>query len=257
MKDSFVLYTADIRHISLLDIEQRGILFTAIMQYAAEQEPPPMDAVTQMAFSFISDKMDRDNEKYQRTIEARREAGKLGGRPKGKASGEEEGEAKKANGFLKKQTEAKKHDSDNDHVNVSVSDNKKYTVRFEDIYGAYPRKKEKAKAYKAYSARLKDGFSEDELSTAVKRYARECDVMKTPECFIKHPATFFGPETPFCDYLKADYKEPTVKRQKGFADNKFNNFDQRDTDYDALALKGVKDWIRQGEQQAETEEHDT
>ena len=75
-------------------------------------------------------------------------------------------------------------------------------MRFEQIWKAYPRKKEKAAAYKVYKARLSDGFSEDELETAVKRYADECKKLHTEERYIKHAATFLGPNTPFVDYLK-------------------------------------------------------
>ncbi len=75
-------------------------------------------------------------------------------------------------------------------------------VGFEQLWQAYPRKKEKAAAYKAYKARLSDGFSEDELETAVKRYAAECGRLHTEERYIKHAATFFGPNTPFADYLQ-------------------------------------------------------
>ena len=204
MRDSFVMYTANIDQILLLNMEQRGNLFTAIMLYAADKELPQMDGMTQMAFSFIKAQLDRDNQKYQKMIESRREAGKLGGRPKGSASFDKSSESKKANGFFEKQTEAKKHDNVNDNVN----DKKNYCVRFEQMWQAYPRKKEKAAAYKAYKARLSDGFSEDELETAVKRYADDCKSMHTEERYIKHAATFFGPNTPFADYLKGDINGP-------------------------------------------------
>ena len=69
------------------------------------------------------------------------------------------------------------------------------------------RKKEKAKAYRCYKARLADGFSEDELETAVKRYADECKINHTEEKYIKLGATFLGPNTPFTDYL-GDWKPP-------------------------------------------------
>lgn len=72
MRDSFVMYTANIDQISLLNMEQRGNLFTAIMLYAADKELPQMDGMTQMAFSFIKAQLDRDNQKYQKMIESRR-----------------------------------------------------------------------------------------------------------------------------------------------------------------------------------------
>ena len=211
MRDSFLMYTANMHQISLLTMEQRGVLFTAIMYYAAGQPVPEMDGMTQMAFSFIKAQMDRDNEKYLKMVEARREAGKLGGRPKGNASSEKQDEAKKANGFPEKQIKAKKHDNDNVYDNDNVNDkNKNYCVRFEQIWQAYPRKKEKAAAYKAYKARMSDGFSEDELETAVKRYADECKRRHTEERYIKHAATFWGPNTPFADYLKGETDGPVA-----------------------------------------------
>ena len=54
-----------------------------------------------------------------------------------------------------------------------------------------PEKKEKAGAYRCYKARLADGFSEDELETAVKRYADECQRQKTEQKYIKLAATFW------------------------------------------------------------------
>ncbi len=77
-----------------------------------------MDGMTRMAFSFIKVQMDRDSEKYQATVEKRRESGKLGGRPSTKANGLSE-KAKKANGFSEKQTKAKKHDNEYDNDNVN------------------------------------------------------------------------------------------------------------------------------------------
>ena len=84
-------------------MEQRGKLFTAILCYAAGEEIPELDAAADMAFSFIQDRMDRDNAAYMQKCEKRREAGKLGGRPKSSASDENQTKAKKANGFSEKQ----------------------------------------------------------------------------------------------------------------------------------------------------------
>lgn len=115
-KNSFVMYTTYAEHINLLTMEQRGLLLTAIMNYASGEPLPDMDGMTRMAFSFIKVQMDRDSEKYQATVEKRRESGKLGGRPSMKANGLSE-KAKKANGFSEKQTKAKKPDNDNEYDN--------------------------------------------------------------------------------------------------------------------------------------------
>ena len=79
-----------------------------------------------------------------------------------------------------------------------------YSVHFESFWNAYPRKKEKAKAYKCYNARLNDGYSEEELLTAAIEYGKECRERKTEERYIKLGATFLGPSTPFTDYLNKE-----------------------------------------------------
>ena len=81
---------------------------------------------------------------------------------------------------------------------------KKYSVHFEEFWGNYPRKKEKSRAYKCYMARLNDGYSEEELLTACKNYARECEKEKTEQRYIKHGSTFLSDSMPFLDYLKME-----------------------------------------------------
>ena len=218
-KDSFVLYTEYMEQIELLSMEQRGILLTAIFAYVSDAELPDMDGITKMAFAFIKSRIDKDTEKYAKTIEKRKEAGKLGGRPKANGSSEKQEKAKKANGFSEKQNNPV-YDNDNVNVNVNVLKDKTYTCAFEALWKAYPRKKEKAGAYKCYKARLADGFSEDELETAVKRYAEECQRQKTEQKYIKLAATFLGPSTPFTDYLgeaeENDTGRKTATGEKGY-----------------------------------------
>lgn len=87
-----------------------------------------------------------------------------------------------------------------------------YTACFETFWDSYPRKKEKAKAYKCYQARLKEGYSEQEMLTACKNYAEECTKNKTEERYIKLCATFLGCNTPFVDYLKKEQKNDTTRK---------------------------------------------
>ena len=136
MKDSFILYTKYSEHINLLSLTQRGVLLTAIMSYAAGETLPDMDAVTAMAFSFIKADLDYNEEKYRQTCEARREAGSKGGRPKAKEPNgflENQTKAKKANGFSENQTKAKKpeyeyeYDNDNDSIKEKNIKKEKFT----------------------------------------------------------------------------------------------------------------------------------
>lgn len=86
----------------------------------------------------------------------------------------------------------------------------KYSTEFETFWSVYPRKADKGMAYKKYIARLKDGFSAEDLTAAAKAYAAQCIRDKTEQRYIKHPKTFLGDSTPFTDFLpkKAEAEAP-------------------------------------------------
>ena len=121
----------------------------------------------------------------------------------------------------------------NTNANANTNTVSHYSIEFNKTWEAYPRKREKAAAYKAYKARLKD-FSEDQLHEAALKYAEECRRLGTEERFIKHGATFFGPSMPFTDYLAEDYRLPEEKKAERKPTNGFHNFDQRDYDFGEL-----------------------
>lgn len=83
MKRSFVLYCDLDEHLSLLTMEQRGALLTAIMSYQNGKDAPEMDNTTAVLFSVIKAQFKRDDEKYNETAEKRRAAGRMGGAPRG------------------------------------------------------------------------------------------------------------------------------------------------------------------------------
>ena len=76
-----------------------------------------------------------------------------------------------------------------------------YSTDFEEFWAIYPRKADKAQAYKKYKARLEDGFSHEQLLEAAKNYADQCKRDRTEDKYIKHGKTFLGESTPFLDYL--------------------------------------------------------
>ena len=240
-KCSFVLYTEYLEHIALLTMEQRGLLFTAILTYVAGYDPPVMDGTTQMAFSFIRSRLDRDGAAYADKIKKRSDAGKQGGRPKANESNEKQKKAKKANAFSEKQTKAnesneKQKNPDNVPVPVSVNDNNKKTLcksadadaLFERLWSLYPHKRGKAQVSKANKMHLLDiGF--DEFQRAIDRYKADLDneTWRKPQ----NGSTFFN--SGYIDYLDANYVP--CEQKKEHKKNSFTDFQgQRKYDYDAL-----------------------
>jgi len=73
MRKSFLLYISDMRLMEKLDMEQRGVLLTAIAAYVKDEQLPELDPATDMLFSVIAEHIDRDGEKYNRKVERLRE----------------------------------------------------------------------------------------------------------------------------------------------------------------------------------------
>ena len=72
-KKSFILYVDYIKHISKLTDEEAGRLFKAIFNYVNSGEIPNLDGMAAMAFSFISNQLDNDLQKYEEICKKRAE----------------------------------------------------------------------------------------------------------------------------------------------------------------------------------------
>lgn len=99
MKDGFVIYTKYEEQIKMLTDTQAGILLRALIAHQKGAEVPKMDAVTSMAFAFIRQQIDAENQKYDSICAIRKEAGKKGGRPS-KSLINQGDKPKKANGYF-------------------------------------------------------------------------------------------------------------------------------------------------------------
>ncbi len=75
-KKSFILYVDYIKHISKLTDEEAGRLFKAIFDYVNSGETPNLDGMAAMAFSFISNQLDTDLQKYENVCKKRVESAK-------------------------------------------------------------------------------------------------------------------------------------------------------------------------------------
>lgn len=212
MRESVVFYRSFYEAIRRLPAEQFKASALAILEYGLDGKEPETDGIERTVFCMAKPQIDANNRRY--------ENGTKGGRPKTKTNLTETKDNR---------DETKVEPKEKVKENVKEKENT-YSCAFEALWSAYPRKKEKANAYKCYKARLADGFSEDELMTAVKRYADECKARRTEARYIKLGSTFLGPSTPFQDYL-GDYKPEDVN-QRG-AKN-FNNFERRNYNFDDL-----------------------
>ncbi len=97
------------------------------------------------------------------------------------------------------------------------------TPAFEEFWKAYPRKEGKGEAYKKYKARLKDGYSEEELLEAAMNYASRCARERTEKKYIKMAKTFLSDSLPFVDYIKKQ-SQSEVRQDQTDGVNPFRQF---------------------------------
>lgn len=207
MRDSVLFYRSFYDALKNIPDGDRLKVYDAIMEYSMYDNETDLEGVAYAVFLLAKPQIDANNRRYENGCKA-----------KAKQTGSKTEASRKQDGS---KPEAKEKEKEK----VKEKDNT-YTCAFEEFWSAYPRKQEKAKAYASYKARLADGFSEDELMTAVKRYADECEARNTEKRYIKLCATFLSANTPFVDYL-GDYKPE--EKQTGKV-TKFSNFHERSYD---------------------------
>lgn len=188
LRDSVVFYRSFYDAIKNIPEADQLKVYTAIMEYAMNDVQPEIDGIALAIFLLVKPQIDANNKRYEN-----------GKKPKAKQA-VSKSEASCKQNISKSEANVNVKENEKENVNVKEKD-KTYSCVFEELWKAYPRKKEKSAAYKAYKATLNKGFSEDELMTAVKRYAEECKKEQRDSRYIKLCSTFLGPNTPFMDYL--------------------------------------------------------
>lgn len=88
----------------------------------------------------------------------------------------------------------------------------KYGKDFEEFWEAYPRKADKGACFKKYKARVKDGYSPEELLAAARNYRSQCERDHTEQKYIKHGKTFLGESLSFTEYIPAQ-RSPEAPQQ--------------------------------------------
>lgn len=203
-KKGFVLYNDYNKHIEILSDEDAGKLFKNILAYVNDKELTELPEAAGMAFSFIKAQLERDKLSYEKKCKANRANGSLGGRPKTNPEGEGEKEKPnktqqnpdKPNGFV-----GYSGNEPEPEEKAKKSRKKDYPEGFNEFWKVYPRATDKGKAYEKYAARVKDGYSPEELLAAARAYRAHCEANHTNPEYILHGKTFLGPNGRFLEYL--------------------------------------------------------
>ncbi len=124
------MYTEYIDQIGMLTDEEAGQLLKAVLEYARDGVMPEIEnRMVSLTFSFIMAQMDRDNEKYEATVERRKEAGRQGGLAKSSKAKQSLANASKDLAKPSKAKQSLANLADNVDVDVDVDDNEKENVK--------------------------------------------------------------------------------------------------------------------------------
>ena len=120
MKDSFVFYRDWLNVMEQLPAEIQLELYQAVAQYALNSKTPTLSPMAKIAFEFIRQTLDRDEDKYHKTVVSSKVSGRMGN--------------------------LKKNLSLNDNDNVNVNDNVNDNVNVNDNDLSFLEKKKQKSA---------------------------------------------------------------------------------------------------------------
>jgi hypothetical protein len=248
MKDSFVIYTRYAKHIEKLNMEQRGVLFTAIMNHATGDELPEMDAATDIICGIIIEDIEECNRKWEETKAARSRAGK--------ASAEKrQQDATESNKTEQAPTNSNKTEqtATNSTVNVNVNVNglkekdkkkKKAEDEFETLWELYPRKNGKKDAKKHYLTAVSQGTTFEDVKAGIEAYKNYIEKTNTEPKYIKMGSSFFHQRSWADDWSVPKTVPREIARDKPIEPPKYKVFEKEYYEKDDFKSEEMPDEIR-------------
>lgn len=100
---------------------------------------------------------------------------------------------------------------------VSAEKSDEYTSEFLEFWECYPRRVDKQRAFRVWKIRLKEKHLPNDMIQAALNYATYCSSQRTEVRFIKHPATFLGPDKSFMEFING-YALPAQTNNVGVND---------------------------------------
>ncbi|MBT9811202.1 hypothetical protein GPL26_16375 [Enterocloster citroniae] len=240
MRDSMVFYRSFFEAVKTLPPEQFKNAVMAIMGYGFDGVEPGTEGIERTIYLLVKPQIDANNRRYQN--------GTKGGRPRTSVepdNNQTKTKCKPSNNQTV--TKPEPNVNDNDNVNDNVNDN---------TFCPEPDKSAPGSPV-AISFMLNDKSMYDVTENDVDMFQKlypAIDVMQEIRKVVgwcesnpKNRKTRSGAKRFLNGWLSRaqDRARPSqipVKQNN----NKFHNFDQRDTDYDAIAMQKTQEWLQGG-----------
>jgi len=238
MKNSFIIYHDYKEHLDMLNDEELGVFFRAIMAYEIDGIMPEFGGMLKMAFSFVKAQLDRDAKKYEEAVEQRRDAGRKSAESKKtkvtKSTSVEsvERDATKStdNVTVKDNVDEDVNDNDNDnaHEDVNVVDE---VIDYLNMRCGTEHRANTKTSVSAIKARINEGYKLEDFKCVIDKKCKQWRNRKDMAHYLR-PITLFGSK--FDGYLNEIVVEE-AEQQRMPKRTKFQNYEPRKWDYDAMA----------------------
>lgn len=202
-KGTFIMRANYRNQFARLSLEERGELITAILDYTNGLEPAFSSPLIEMAFSFIKDDLDYNYSQYAKKCRQNREnIAKRWEKEKADTDGTvvQDGESpNNENTTVYENNRRIPNDSDSDNEGDNDSE-VTYTPKppqgelFEQFWDAYPKKKSKGAARKAWDKLHVDSTMLATILQAIERAKQSEDWQKDGGQYIPYPATWLNAE---------------------------------------------------------------
>lgn len=178
LRKSFIIHKDSLSVLDELSNEQAGLLFKAMKAYQNDEEIE-LDSLTKIIFSPFKAQFDRDNKKYKKIVERNKNNGLKGGRPKTEPNPENPVKPSGLSGNPENPSEAdsvskSKNDSKSDSDSkkkVTMSANANDALEIFTHWKSVMKKSNNSllntKRTKAITARLKEGYTVDQIKLAI------------------------------------------------------------------------------------------
>lgn len=223
--------------LDMLDTKQKGMLLESMISVAKGEDPAPeMDALTQMCFAFMKDRMIRDQELSEKRANARRKDPSCSREKQTKTKNNKtEQTESKTNSNTNTNTDTNTKEKD---ICASDSDPDPAEELFQKLWEMYPNKKGLGSISKSQKQKLLD-IGEAQMIRALNRYLEERRQKELRGDFCppwQNGSTWFN--SGFADYLDQTYQPapPDPKPVKTPA-NGFNNFQGSTEDVNEIAYE--------------------
>lgn len=259
MRDSMVFYRSFFDATKDLPPEIYKEAMIALLEYALNGEIGNLSPTAKMFVMMAKPQIDANNQRYINGCKGGRKSEAKQEKVENTESVTEPSQNQVQTESKPELTEAKPKETnlepnvyvyDNVNENVYVNDNKKHMCTaeadalFERLWEEYPVKKGKGQVSATQKKKLL-AIGETALFKAIKRYRAELD--KDSWRRAQNGGTFFN--SGYVDYLDDNFVPDKViaPKKQNKAGNQFCNFEQRDTDYDAMVKNQMHEWLDQAE----------